>query len=221
MVVYVITANDIKTREGAMSKSDPAADRRAATAVVSHHAELAAALTTLTGRLLDAAEAGDRPAARRHQDGLVTWLREELMPHARAEEAAMYPAAAGLPDGRLLIEGMLGEHRAIAALVAEVEDAASPVAAAAAARALRAVVAGHLTKENDLVVPLLVATDTVSLAGLLDGMHEILGADKATPAAGAGGGCGCGDCGCGAGAGTAPETSDVSPTRLHQISGTV
>ncbi|HEX7746809.1 MAG TPA: hemerythrin domain-containing protein [Micromonosporaceae bacterium] len=199
---------------------EPAADQRAARAVINHHTELAAALTKLTGQLLEAAEAGDPPVARRRQNQLVAWLREELMPHAQAEEAGMYPAAAGLPDGRLLIEGMLGEHRTVAALVAEIEDAASPVAAAAAARALQAVFADHLAKENDLVVPLLVAAGNVSLAGLLDGMHEILGAGTASPAPGAGEGCGCGGCECGNGSPAAAEAPEVSPIPPHQTAAT-
>jgi hypothetical protein len=50
------------------------------------------------------------------------------------------------------------------------------VDAAAAARALSALFAVHLAKENDLVVPLVMAGEDVSLAGLLEGMHELIGA---------------------------------------------
>ncbi|MFI1991017.1 hypothetical protein [Actinoplanes sp. NPDC020271] len=45
-------------------------------------------------------------------------------------------------------------------------------------------------KENDLFVPLLVDAGGVSPAGLLDGLHDLIGGD--TPP---GGGCGCGGCG--------------------------
>ncbi|MFC7479342.1 hypothetical protein ACFQX7_03685 [Luedemannella flava] len=65
------------------------------------------------------------------------------------------------------------------------------MALAAAARALAAVFAVHLIKENELVVPLLVEASDVSLAGLLDGMHDLIGAPSA-------GGGECGGCGCGA-----------------------
>lgn len=181
-----------------MSHDDSTADRRAAQAVVRHHSELAAALAGYVAHLLDAAD-GDRPMAQASHEALVTWLHGELLPHAHAEEAVLYPAAAAMPAGKLLVEGMIGEHRAIAALVAELEDATSPVAAAAAARALQAVFTIHLAKENDLVVPLLVAAEGVSVAGLLAGMHDLVGAEPEASA----GGCGGGGCGCGGDAGDA------------------
>jgi uncharacterized protein (DUF2249 family)/iron-sulfur cluster repair protein YtfE (RIC family) len=191
-----------------MSQPD-LADRRAAQAVVSHHSELAATLSGHVTRLVEAADA-DAPARVWELRGALTsWLHDELLPHAYAEEAALYPAAADLPAGKLLVDGMLGEHRVIAALVADLEAAASPVTAAATAHALRAVFASHLAKENDLVVPLLVAADGVSLAALLEGMHDIIGADTGPdtgPAAG-----GCGGCGCG---GDAPAATDAAAPTL-------
>lgn len=176
-----------------MSHSASVADQRAAQAVVRHHSELAATLTGHVTRLIADADAGILRQVWAHRDEFTTWLHEELLPHAYAEETALYPAAADLPAGKLLVEGMLGEHRVIAALVTDLEAAASPVVAAATANALQAVFASHLAKENDLVVPLLVAADEVSLAGLLDGMHDIIGAETGSPA---GAGCGGGGCGC-------------------------
>jgi uncharacterized protein (DUF2249 family)/iron-sulfur cluster repair protein YtfE (RIC family) len=169
-------------------------DQQAAQAVVSHHTDLANTLAIHADGLLDAAIAGD-PTARQSQAALVAWLHAELLPHASAEEAALYPAAAGQPGGGALIAGMIDEHRAIVALVAELEHATSPVAAAAAARALRALFSTHLAKENDLVVPMLVAAPDVSLAQLLDGLHDLVGAEPASGSGcggGGGGGCGCG-----------------------------
>lgn len=173
-----------------MSQPDPAADRRAAQAVVRHHAELAATLDAHTGRLLADADLGDGPETLRHRDELVRWLHDELLPHAKAEETTLYRAAAARDRGALLVDGMLREHEGILGLVAELEKATRPTAAAAAARALAALFAVHLAKENELVVPLLADADDVSLAGLLTGMHDLIGVEES------GGGCG-GDCGCG------------------------
>lgn len=177
-----------------MSQPGLAADERAARAVVHHHSELATTLTGHVAQLIDAVDAGvDRQAWVARRDAFVTWLRAELLPHAYAEEATLYPAASELPAGRLLVQGMLGEHRAIGALLAELEETTSATVAAATARALQAVFATHLAKENDLVVPLLVAADTVSLAGLLDGMHDVIGTGTgSSPGGCCGGGCGCG-----------------------------
>ncbi|GAA0446668.1 hypothetical protein Aca07nite_57140 [Actinoplanes capillaceus] len=165
------------------------ADARAAQAVVTHHRQLAAALTGHVTDLVTAAEMGGLRQVWHHRDALLGWLHTELLPHAYAEENALYPAAAARPEGRLLVDGMLDEHRTIAALVAELEETSAPVAAAAAARALQAVFSTHLAKENDLVVPLLVAAGDVSLADLLDGMHDLIGGGGQE---GCGGHCGCG-----------------------------
>jgi uncharacterized protein (DUF2249 family) len=66
--------------------------------------------------------------------------------------------------------------------------------------ASRAVFDSHLTKENDLVVPLLAATPGVSLHELLGGMHQLLGDASHATAADAdevSAGCGGHTCSCG------------------------
>ncbi|MEU5942790.1 DUF2249 domain-containing protein [Micromonospora sp. NPDC047548] len=176
-----------------MSASRSTADRQAAQAIVQHHAQLAAVLERHVGDLLDTADRGDEARAIRHRDELVGWLRDELVPHAYAEEAALYPAAGDRAEAALLVRGMLDEHRAITGLVTELEATDRPVRLAAAARALAALFAIHLAKENDLVVPLLVDAADVSLATLLDGMHDLLGSSEVSVK----GGCGGGTCGCG------------------------
>jgi len=166
-------------------------DQVAATAIVSHHEQLATTLTELVAHLCEAAEVGSPRRTLQVRDLLVGWVHTELLPHAYAEEEALYPAAAQRPEGKLLVEGMLAEHRAIAELVTELETTPSPVAAAAAGRALRAVFETHLAKENELILPLLVGADDVELGTLLAGMHELLGEQPEAA------GCGCGGCGCG------------------------
>lgn len=77
---------------------------------------------------------------------------------------------------------MLGEREVLTRLLREVADSADVLRAAASAAALRAVFDSHLTKENDLVVPLLARTAGVSVAELLGGMHQLLG-NSVEPAA--------------------------------------
>jgi uncharacterized protein (DUF2249 family)/iron-sulfur cluster repair protein YtfE (RIC family) len=170
------------------------ADATAATTIEQHHAELAGALAARAEALLAAAVHGDGPAALAARESLVGWCRADLLPHAAAEERALYPAAAGLDRGRLLVDGMLAEHRLLVALVGELAAAGDTVRAAAAARALQALFGSHVEKENDLVLPLLTAAPGVSLSGLLAEMHEALPVER--PAAGAAG-CGGHSCGCG------------------------
>ena len=90
---------------------------------------------------------------------MLAFCTRDLVPHAGAEEKALYPAAA---------------------------------------YALRVVFDSHLAKENDLVLPVVAADPLTSLAGILHGMHELLGGkadDEQTPAgqsAGDDASCGCG-----------------------------
>ncbi|MER8006591.1 DUF2249 domain-containing protein [Streptomyces sp. NPDC094149] len=176
--------------------SDPQ-DAAAAEAVEAHHTQLAG---DLAGRVAILIEAADRePAAvDRVRTDLVSFCDRDLLPHAAAEEKALYPVAHDLPAARLLIDGMLAEHRRLAALVDALRTAASPVRAAADGRALQVLFEEHLEKENTLVLPLLAGTPDISLSGILAGMHELLGHEHGTAgeAATTGGGCG-GACGCG------------------------
>lgn len=155
--------------------SDPA-DAEAVEAVENHHAQMSGELTLLVVNLANATDGGEATSARNR---LVAWARESLVPHALAEEETLYPAARELTEGRLLVDAMLAEHVAIVAMVDEVEKAATHGAAAAAGRALQALFAVHLDKENDQVLPLLAASPNHSVAQLLEGMHEVLGGGPA------------------------------------------
>lgn len=183
----------------ASSREDAAAVER----VKEHHAHLAGALTAQVEALVTAAAGGHLTKAEAARRALAEWCQQDLVPHAMAEEEALYPPAHRRLEGRLFIDGMLGEHQVIHDLVAEVAAAADPVRAAAAARALLVLFQSHLEKENELVLPLLSADPEVAVADLLAGMHELLGADEhstqhstpqATPEST---GCGGESCSCG------------------------
>ncbi|HET7304667.1 MAG TPA: DUF2249 domain-containing protein [Segeticoccus sp.] len=194
------------------------ADSAAVEAVRQHHAELAASLATHTQALVTAAtDPHGAPSADVARRAFVAFCERELVPHALAEEKAMYPLAHRDERARLLIEAMLAEHGVLTDLVRAVSDAPTPVHAAGYATALRVLFDSHLGKENDQILPLLAADPSVSLQEVLGGMHELLGAaasehghgdghghghvhDGATaqPAATQGHSCGCGEGGCGA-----------------------
>jgi uncharacterized protein (DUF2249 family) len=153
------------------------AEAAAVAAVEQHHAQLSGALSLRVEALLGAVAGGD-PAAVRERRELVDWCNRELVPHALAEEKALYPAAHTKVEARLLVDGMLDEHRVITGLVGEIAAAPDLARAAAAGHALRVMFGAHLTKENELVLPLLAAAPDVALAELLAGMHELLGGDE-------------------------------------------
>jgi uncharacterized protein (DUF2249 family)/iron-sulfur cluster repair protein YtfE (RIC family) len=175
-----------------------AADAEAVEAVKNHHAQLAGALAFQVEALIEAVGRGDLPGAVAASDGLVRWCDAELIPHALAEEQAMYPQAHEDLRAQLLVDAMLAEHRDLLGLVEAVRQPTAPVRAAAYAQALRSLFDSHLVKENEQILPLLAASSEVSLAVILEGMHELLGVPDPgeSTQAGAEGGCG-GECGCG------------------------
>jgi uncharacterized protein (DUF2249 family)/iron-sulfur cluster repair protein YtfE (RIC family) len=152
-----------------------AADAAASVAVEQHHAQLAGSLGLRVEGLVAAAANRNDAVAQKARQELVAWCRTELVPHALAEEKAMYPVAQARTEGRLLVDGMLDEHVLITGLVEELDRTTDPVRAAAAGKALQTLFESHLAKENELVLPLLVAAPDVSLAEILGGMHELLG----------------------------------------------
>jgi len=154
-------------------------------AIRAHHAQLAEQLQVRTDAVATAARAGE---CGRERDALHEWYRAELMPHIVAEEQALYSPATELSSTRLLVCGMLAEHRSLVSLIADLASASDPFQVATTAVASQAVFTVHLDKENDLLLPALDEAG-LDLAAILDGMHQILGhpPDEAEHA-----GCGCG-----------------------------
>jgi uncharacterized protein (DUF2249 family) len=159
-----------------------------ADAIRTHHDELSAQLRERTSVLLAAIRSGDADAAR---DQLHQWYQTELLPHAVAEEATLYAAGADLDATRLLVQGMLAEHRALVSLIAQLALAEDPLDTVAAATSAQHLFTVHLAKENDLLLPALDQAG-LDLAPLLAGMHELLGHDDQPAAEPADAGCGCG-----------------------------
>lgn len=167
-------------------------DLRAAEKVEEHHRVLSLELALEVGTVLEAAREASQAELSRARDRLVAWCRRALLPHAAAEERVLYAAAAGAAETRLLVTTMVGEHRLLVDLVDELETASHPVSLAGSARALKVVFDNHVAKENEQLLPQLVAAPGVSLATLLEGMHEQLEASGTSPAAAAEGH----DCSC-------------------------
>jgi len=170
------------------------ADAEAVAAVEQHHAILAGSLATLVERLVTAGTSWE-PV----RDELVAWCRDELVPHAQAEEKSLYPAAASFDRARLLVDAMVAEHGVVVRLVEDLAGATDPMRAVGTATALQTLFETHLTKENDQVLPLLAQSPGVDLSGLLTGMHELLGHAEHNehPGAATEASCGGHQCSCG------------------------
>ncbi len=147
------------------------ADSEAAETIVEHHAQMAGAIATLSETVIAAASAGAEGPVRDARDQLVDWCRTELLPHALVEGEVLYAAARAQVEGRLLIDAMVADQSSLDVLITQLESD-DPVRIAAAAHALHVLLSLHIDKENNYVVPLLAATPGLSLADLLDQMHQ-------------------------------------------------
>jgi uncharacterized protein (DUF2249 family) len=175
-------------------------------AIRGHHAQLAQELRGLTARAIAAAQTGDCTS---EQAELHAWYRTELLPHAAAEEQALYSHGAELGSTRLLVRGMVAEHRALQKLVAELGEANGPLEVAITSAAAAVLFDVHLDKENDLLLPALDEAG-LDLPSILEGMHEILGGEHDADAAGNG----CHACGCD------HDHGDASAEPVQFIAGT-
>lgn len=147
-------------------------DDEAAAAIKAHHVELRGGLRERVLALRSTVQAG--MAHGEAKQAVLDYLERELLPHAAAEEEALYPAGdTGMTA--LLVRAMRDEHRNLVAHVAELEEAVDGVEAATTASAILALFESHLSKENDLLVPALVADPHVSLGELLGDMHDLVG----------------------------------------------
>ncbi len=130
------------------------------TAMVKHHGALAAKLSGFARAFADG-DGGD-------PQGLVEFLKGELLPHAQAEESHLYPQADvlvrehGRPTATMVVD-----HRHIADYVRRIEEAAAALRSADAAEqarlseelgraalALDAIFKLHLHKEECVYLPL-------------------------------------------------------------------
>ena len=146
-------------------------DAQAADAVRAHHEQMVLELTGLVAGL-SGADASGYPQARA---AVVGWARGELVPHALGEERTFYAAAATVEAGRLLVDSLVSDHRVILGLLDALEASTEQPVTATWADALLRTFTAHAAKENDLVLPLLVESEGVSVVDELHAMHEHAG----------------------------------------------
>lgn len=104
---------------------------------------------------------------------LVAFLGDEILPHASAEEQTIYPTAAAQEGLTEVVDQMIGEHKRLVSLTEELASTASSFAAAGTSDEIAELFVAHVGKENDILLPPLVADNDVDLAGLLSQMHDL------------------------------------------------
>ena len=137
--------------------------------IVHHHAVLRRGLERRAGALCEAAENGI--GFRRQMTTLREYLTGEILTHAQAEERTLYPAAATQARGGELVRTLTAEHRELEYLAGRLQPGADGAEAATVSEWIATLFAGHVAKENDLLLPALIRSGA-DLAALLAGMNE-------------------------------------------------
>ncbi|HEU5385674.1 MAG TPA: DUF2249 domain-containing protein, partial [Streptosporangiaceae bacterium] len=104
---------------------------------------------------------------------MIAYLAEEVLPHAIAEEETIYPAvAAARPDLTGTVSEMVAEHGSLSASAEALAGLADGHAAVEKARQVAGLFGAHAARENNVLLPALLASDDVDLAALLAQMHR-------------------------------------------------
>ena len=135
-----------------------------------HHGHLVAELDRLSDQLASHPSEGAR-------EELSHFLTDSLLPHAAGEERSIYQAASRLEAGQALVEALVREHVLIRGAVthfneADMDDAR--IWGLAIADTFRS----HQAKEDDIVVPMLLAAPGRS-QGLSEAFRRILSKELA------------------------------------------
>lgn len=104
---------------------------------------------------------------------LVTYLAEEVLPHAVAEESSIYRAAGSRSNLADTVNGMIAEHRLLASAIESLADAATAPTALIQATQIGTFFTAHVKKENELLLPALLEDSEVDLVELLAQMHRM------------------------------------------------
>ncbi len=145
-------------------------------AMLEHHKRLGERLAGRADAVSGAVAAGEPYGAA--VAGLVAYLAEEVLPHAAGEEQTIYAAAAAHADLASTVSEMIAEHVTLSALGARVATLTDGTAAAGQAQQIAGLFTAHAAKENDMLLPALLADKSVDLAGLLAQMHDHAGHDE-------------------------------------------
>ena len=154
-------------------------DQEAFTMMKAHHHQLSEELTQRVSALHDAVAAGHPYELARAQ--LVSYLVDQVLSHAGAEERSIYREAAAIPELAARVAAMTREHRELAATTEMLAHATNGPDAVTLAHAVGALFGPHVATENEVLLPALVASESVALGDLLDQMHSLTELDHEEP----------------------------------------
>ena len=140
--------------------------------MLAHHSELVENVS----RRVAALEAAVRESApfEEVKVDLLTYVVDEVLPHALAEELTIYASAARRPGVAVTVERMVAEHRTLALEVEGLARAASGDDALVHAHSFFDLFDTHVTRENEVLLAEMVGDDEVDLSALLTSMSQLI-----------------------------------------------
>lgn len=154
--------------EAVMTVTEP----EALEAMLTHHQALEEGVRARVDAFV--AVGGVGGASARAAAELVAYLAGEVLPHAQAEELTVYRSARSHPDLTGAVEEMIREHHAFADTIERLAGSPDSTDARSDAEQLAALFSVHVAKENDIVLPALVADPDVNLGAVLAEMHGLV-----------------------------------------------
>ena len=139
--------------------------------MLAHHRDLEEGVAARAAAVTEAEKRGtscSEPVGR-----LVAFLADEVLPHAQAEEQTIYQVAAARPEQDRLVREMVAEHRALVARADRLATLSEAPAAAEEARGIATSFSAHVARENDTLLPPLLADDQVDLPGVLEELRRL------------------------------------------------
>ncbi len=111
---------------------------------------------------------------------LIGYFNNEVIPHAVAEEYTIYKIAKDRLGMSMVIDEMTSEHRALADAIAALNRASSGIQAVELSEQLLELFSQHVAKENDLILPRLLAEPEVDLVLVSTEMHGLFEAAQSS-----------------------------------------
>ena len=140
-------------------------------AMLTHHRALEENVAVRVAALVGAVAAGSAHEVLTAE--LAAYLADEVLPHALAEEQTIYRIARTRAALAETVAEMIDEHRSLASAIEQLAGASTSSDAARRAESISVLFAGHVTKENELLLPSLLADDEVDLRQLLAQMQRL------------------------------------------------
>jgi hemerythrin-like domain-containing protein len=117
---------------------------------------------------------------------LISFLSDEVLPHAAAEELTLYRSAATRSALALALNEMTSEHRRLVALTEDLSNATSGPEALLAAEQVSALLGEHLEREDGQLLRRLYEEGRVNLPELVVDVRYATNRIRSEPPAGAG-----------------------------------